>query len=111
RGPCELLRAAARNHPQPRQIGEFAANGIGYAVGEVGVRRVAQVLEREHGNAHGTSVAPERRRLAGLPGEEDAEAENEPQRERRQSERDAGASASSWRRCGERGRGRWWDCR
>ena len=45
---AELLRAMTR---RPGSAGELAAHRVGDAVGEVGVGRVAQVLEREHGDA------------------------------------------------------------
>ena len=58
-----LHRAAARDHLELRQRGELAAHRVGDAVGEVGVGRVAQVLEREHGQPRGrppSAAAPRR---------------------------------------------------
>ena len=50
-GGAPILRRAVRaDDPHARQRRELAAHRVGDAVGEVGVGRVAQVLEREHGD-------------------------------------------------------------
>ena len=43
--------AAAGDDLEAPELGELAAHGVGHAVGEVGLGRIADVLEREHGDA------------------------------------------------------------
>ena len=53
-----LVRAGPRDDGEPGDLRELAAHLVGHAVGEVGVGRVAQVLEREHGEPLGARCPP-----------------------------------------------------
>ena len=68
-----LHRAAARDHLELRQLGELAAHRVGDAAGEVGVGRVAQVLEGEDDDARGAAFGRGAVTDRPPPGEEHAE--------------------------------------
>ena len=51
RAAAIVVRAEAGDHLQPGHRGQLAADLVGHAVGEIRVGRVAEVLEREHGEA------------------------------------------------------------
>ena len=61
----------------PGSVGELAPDLVGDAVGEVLVGRVAQVLEREHGEQLGARPAGSTLAVRAEPAEQDAESEEE----------------------------------
>ena len=79
-----LGRARARHHLQAGDGGQLAADLVGDPVGEVGVVRCAEIVEREHRDAPETGSG--RVLVAGAgPREEDAEATDDAEPEREQA--------------------------
>ena len=99
-----LDRAAAGDHLEARDLAELAAHLVAHAVGEVGVARVAQVLEREHGDDAGARSALGAR-AAVAPGEQQAAADQEAGGEGDGGDRASGGGMRR-RAAGRRGHGR-----